>query len=113
MQDKPLVSVLMTAYNREKYIVEAMKAGVITLVTNCERATNELIIEGETGYYFAAGDVAGYISKIEALDSDRNLLLRMAELGMKKANELFESLVNTSNIEEVFFRSFMIGRQKK
>ena len=52
MQDKPLVSVLMTAYNREKYIVEAMKAGVITLVTNWEGATDELITEGKTGYYF-------------------------------------------------------------
>ncbi len=36
MQDKPLVSVLMTAYNREKYIAEAIESVLQSTYKNFE-----------------------------------------------------------------------------
>jgi glycosyltransferase involved in cell wall biosynthesis len=82
-------------------VVEAMKAGLVPLVTNWEGATEELIVQGETGFYFEPGDVNGYADKIESLNSERTWLKKMAKAGQKKANELFDPQINTRAIEEI------------
>lgn len=83
-------------------VVEAMKAGLVPLVTNWEDATAELIVDGETGFYVATGDAAGYANKIEGLHNNRNELKKMAKAAADKANELFNSKINTAIIEEEF-----------
>jgi glycosyltransferase involved in cell wall biosynthesis len=82
-------------------VVEAMKARLVPLVTNWEGATEELIVQGETGFYFEPGDVNGYADKIESLNSERTWLKKMAKAGQKKANELFDPQINTRAIEEI------------
>ena len=94
-------------------VVEAMKAGVVPLVTNWEGATEKLIIEGESGYYFKTGDVDGYANTIALLHADRKLLNQLAENGVKKANELFNPFVNTKNIEAVISNAYSGKKQKE
>lgn len=86
-------------------VVEAMKAGLVPLVSDWNGATAELIIEGETGFYFKPRDTDGYASKIETLHADRNLLNGIAKNGIKKANELFDPIINTKKIEEVYAKA--------
>lgn len=86
-------------------VVEAMKGGVVPLVTNWGEATGELIIDGETGYYFETTDAEGYASTIAMLNNDRILLHKIAEAGKQKANELFDPFTNTKIIEELLIKS--------
>lgn len=94
-------------------VVEAMKAGLVPLVTNWDGATEELIVQGETGFYFAPGDENGYSEKIELLNSNRTLLNKIAEAGRKKANELFDPVVNTIRIEDIILNSANDGMKNE
>ncbi|MEP7108250.1 MAG: glycosyltransferase family 4 protein [Ferruginibacter sp.] len=82
-------------------VVEAMKAGVVPLVTNWQGATEELIISGETGFYFKPGDVDGYSDKIDLLNADRKLLNQLSEKGKERSNKLFDPYVNSKKIEVI------------
>lgn len=84
-------------------VVEAMKAGAVPLVTDWEGATKELIIEGESGYYFETGDTEGYVNAIRSLNEDRKLLKDLSQNGIEKANKLFDPFINTKKIEEVIY----------
>jgi|SRR6185437_12730217 len=94
-------------------VVEAMKAGLVPLVTNWDGATEELIVERETGFYFAAGDADGYVAIISLLNSDRKLLHQIAANAIKKANELFDPFTNTKAIEEVIFKAYSKDKKIK
>ena len=94
-------------------VVEAMKAGLVPLVTNWEGSTAELIKDGSTGFYFEPKDAEGYARKIEELNSDRNLLNAVSLSAQKKANELFDPIVNTKIIEIDFVKVYTGSRQKK
>lgn len=83
-------------------VVEAMKAGVVPLVTNWQGATDELIVPGETGYYLATADAEGYTDKIISLHTNRALLKQLSKTGIEKANALFDPYINTREIENIF-----------
>lgn len=87
-------------------VVEAMKAGLVPLVTNWVGATQELIVQDETGFYFEPGDANGYADKIGLLNSNRDLLNKIAEESRKTANGLFDPVINTSAIEEIIVKAF-------
>ncbi|MEO8414413.1 MAG: glycosyltransferase family 4 protein [Ginsengibacter sp.] len=87
-------------------VVEAMKAGLVPLITNWEGATEELVIEGKTGFVFSIGNVEGYANTIAKLDADRFLLSTIRAAAIKKANELFDPFVNTKNIERVIIQDY-------
>ena len=86
-------------------VVEAMKAGLVPLVTNWDGATEELIVDGETGFYVEPGNANGYADKIALLNSGRDALNKIAASGRKRANELFDPLVNTKAIEEIIYKA--------
>lgn len=94
-------------------VVEAMKAGLVPLVTNWKGATEKLVIEGETGYYFEPGKAEAYAEKIGELNTNRNILNKIAQAAKIKANELFEPIANTKIIETVFLNAFISPRYKK
>lgn len=94
-------------------VVEAMKAGLVPLVTNWDGATEELIVQGETGFYFEPGDANGYAKTIELLDSNRALLNKIAAAGRERANELFDPLVNTRRIEDIIINAVNDGIKNK
>lgn len=84
-------------------VVEAMKAGVVPLITNWNGATDELVIENKTGFYFNVNDVESYVDKISQLNSDRKLLQSIALTAATVANKLFNPNQNTTDIESIYF----------
>lgn len=94
-------------------VVEAMKAGLVPLVTDWEGATAELIVHGETGFYIEPGDAIGYSRIIKTLNSDRISLMRIAESGKRRANQMFDPVKNTIAMEDVFFKAAQPGTQEK
>jgi len=94
-------------------VVEAMKAGVIPLTTDWKGATDELMIDAETGYYFKNGNVEGYASTIEILNKDRILLKEIALNGIKKANELFDPISNCLAIGSLIIQTDVASQKIK
>ncbi len=83
-------------------LVEAMKAGLVALVTNWEGATSDLLIENETGFYFEVGATNDYVNCIERLNDDRDLLKRISNNASQKARVLFDPLINTKKFEDLY-----------
>ena len=84
-------------------VVEAMKAGVVPLVTNWDGATEELIVQDESGFYFEPGDAKGYADKVALLNNGRTKLNKIAGNGIKRANELFDPVINAKGIEDIIY----------
>ena len=82
-------------------LVEAMKAGLVPLVTNWNNATAELLRDGENGFYIELDNAKGYAEKIEYLYKNKNILDNLSQNAAAKANEIFDPHLNTLNIESV------------
>lgn len=83
-------------------LVEAMKAGLVPLVTNWAGAVDELVAPGVTGYYFSAGASKDYADCIRMLNKERHLLQTLSRNSVERANRLFDPVKNTRRIEELF-----------
>jgi glycosyltransferase involved in cell wall biosynthesis len=83
-------------------LVEAMKAGLVPLITNWDGAVSELVIEYETGFYFEVGATDEYVKYIERFNDDRDLLKRISNNASKKAKVLFDPLINTKQFEDLY-----------
>ena len=82
-------------------LVEAMKAGLVPLISNWENATDELVVTGESGVYIKIGDAEGYAKAIMELNDNRGLLDKMSEQAVGKANQYFDPSKNTTAIEDI------------
>lgn len=83
-------------------LIEAMKAGVVPIVTNWDGAVDELIDYGTSGFYLNIGDVDGYVTLIKSLQNNRALLKTISNNCFVKANHYFNPLVNTQKFEDIF-----------
>ena len=94
-------------------LVEAMKAGLVPLVTNWAGAVDELVTPGVTGYYFLAGASKDYADCIRMLHKDRRLLQILSGNSIERANRLFDPVENTRRIEELFIAITAKNRNHK
>ena len=69
-------------------IAEAMAMGKAVISTRIE-AHSDLVVDGETGFYTRAGDVAGLREKIALLLDDTALAQRMGEAAARRMREKF------------------------
>lgn len=83
-------------------LVEAMKAGVIPLITNWNGATAELVIDAETGFYCPINDAEAYVKIITKLHHNRILMSSISKQASNKANALFNPINNALAIEAAF-----------
>jgi glycosyltransferase involved in cell wall biosynthesis len=83
-------------------LVEAMKAGVVPLITNWAGAVDELVTPAQTGYYFEVGAVNDYVECIKALSNDRKLLKQISDNTSHRANTLFAPIENTQKFEDIY-----------
>ena len=93
-------------------VVEAMKAGAVPLISNWKNATAELVLEGETGFYFETGDFEGYANRIAFLDKNRDILEQISVRGVELSTKLFAPAENTQIIENVIERSVLRSGRK-
>lgn len=94
-------------------VVEAMKAGLVPLVTDWQGATAELIIEGKTGFYVKPKDAEGYAKRIAILNDNRSMLDEICAAAKRKADELFDPAMNTRKVEVEFTNMFTMRRPEK
>lgn len=93
-------------------LVEAMKAGLVPLVTDWDGATSDLVISGKNGFTFKIGDVDAYANCLLHLNENRDLLYEMSEYASIKANNMFNPLKNVKVIEDVFIKAYSYKRNK-
>lgn len=86
-------------------LVEAMKSGLVPLITNWGGAVNELVIQGKTGFSFETGDVEEYVNILSQLNFNRESLSIISSAARERAMELFDPIVNIQNIEQIFMQA--------
>jgi len=86
-------------------VVEAMKGGLVPLISDWEGATAALVEEGETGYYFKTGDAGAYAKRIISLERNRALLSEISDKCSNVASNLFEPSINTNLFEAMFIKA--------
>lgn len=98
-------------------IVEAMKCGVVPIVSDIKSGIPELVHHGENGYRVGFDEIDKYSFYISSLNSDRDTLEEMRSLCIEKANRLFDPIIQTKAYEDAMFKSKtnynkMVFRQK-
>jgi glycosyltransferase involved in cell wall biosynthesis len=94
-------------------LIEAMKAGVVPLVTNWDGAVDELITQGSSGYYLKIGAVDDYVEAIKKLEANRGILHMISNNCTTKANLIFDPWENTKKFENVFLTLHQGGILRK
>jgi glycosyltransferase involved in cell wall biosynthesis len=94
-------------------LVEAMKAGVIPLITNWNGATAEFVIDAETGFYCPVKDAEAYVQIITKLHQNRMLMSSIAKKAINKANTLFNPVNNALGIESALVQVALSKRTLK
>lgn len=93
-------------------LVESMKYGIVPLVSKWEGAADELVVNNETGFQFAYKDFKSYADFISELYDMPEKLKSISLSAKKKADELFNAVINTKNIELEYF-NVAITKQRK
>lgn len=83
-------------------LIEAMKCGVIPIVTNLKSGIPELIDQNENGYLVDLGDHIKYCDYIISLTEDLIKRKTMSTLCIEKANLSFDANLQTIAYEEAF-----------
>jgi glycosyltransferase involved in cell wall biosynthesis len=79
-------------------LLEAMRGGTVPLVSNCPSAMREIVRDGQNGFVLDGTDPAAFVSRIEALMDDRELLGRL----MRNSRQTFVEQLNP----QVWLRAF-------
>ncbi|MGV8828589.1 MAG: glycosyltransferase family 4 protein [Breznakibacter sp.] len=77
-------------------LVEAMKAGLVPLVSNLPSGIPELVMDGRTGFRIELDDADGYVEAICHLNDNRNELKRLGENCAQLANDQFNAGCNAN-----------------
>lgn len=81
-------------------IIEAMKCGVIPLVSNLDGGIQELVMENVTGFKIKIDDSLAYANKIEFLIKNEVDAKRMRNNCIEFSKKMFQPILNTFIIEE-------------
>ena len=81
--------------------VEAMLASNPVIASD-SGASPELVVDGETGYLYPAGDAEALANRMERLIGKPGLVRTMGEAAQRRAKENFLSSLNTEKIEALY-----------
>lgn len=87
-------------------LVEAMKAGLIPLVSKLPGAIDEIIVHGESGFKNSIGDIDAYVEQIIILHADKEKKKHMSLCSKINADRYFGH-AETSHAYLQFFDSIM------
>jgi glycosyltransferase involved in cell wall biosynthesis len=83
-------------------VVEAMKYGLIPLVSYWEGAVADLVINGINGFSFQTQDAVSYAECIEKFANDPSRMQQLSTLSKKTADDLFSPIQNTIKYENAY-----------
>jgi glycosyltransferase involved in cell wall biosynthesis len=81
-------------------LIEAMKAGLIPLVNDIEGGIQELVVNDNTGYKIELNNINNFAERVIELESNALLKLNMRSNCISLANDLFNPVANTNEIEK-------------
>ena len=90
--------------NLPTVIMEAMATGLPVVSTNIG-GIPEMIIENETGFLVASGDIAGMADAIQTVIGDLSLAAKLGQSGHKRAQELFSIEKNVSELRALLTKT--------
>jgi glycosyltransferase involved in cell wall biosynthesis len=68
---------------------ESIAGGLVPVITDTCGVAGDLVVDGETGFTFAVGDVQTACKKIQLLAKERSTRFRMADKGFKRLKDEF------------------------
>ena len=68
-------------------LIEAMHYGCVPVVFDSFAAVHDLIKNGETGYIISNNDICQYVSVMDSLLNDDNLVTRLANKNLSNPND--------------------------
>jgi glycosyltransferase involved in cell wall biosynthesis len=84
-------------------VIEAMAQARPVIVPNMT-ALPEMVVEGESGYLFKKASHEDLAMKLKDLAANPELVKRLGMEGRKKAEELFDLIVNARHLKAIFER---------
>lgn len=94
-------------------VIEGMKMGLIPLVNDWGKTTDELIISGFTGFKIEGNLVKKYVEIIKSLYLKEYDLEILSISAKNKANELFNPIKNTDNIISLIISVIDLNENRK
>jgi glycosyltransferase involved in cell wall biosynthesis len=94
-------------------IIEAMKAGLVTVTSNIKSGIPEVIFDGETGFKIEPGNIEGYVNAIQRLSENRAELNRLSSKASSFANTNFDPEKQTANYINTFLMAEKYVREIK
>jgi len=93
-------------------LLEAMASGLPCVSTNVY-GIPEAIVDHETGLLVEPGDATALATALHTLRSDRQLRIRLAENGRKRARTVFDERIAARTAVESYNAAFAAGRPKE
>ena len=93
-------------------IIEAMKIGLVPLVSDLPSGIPEIIKNGVNGFTFPVNAPNKYADVIEKIDVDRNLLEKLKENAIKSTNDNFNPAVQADKYRKVI-NSLLNAKEKE
>ncbi|MBA4388066.1 MAG: glycosyltransferase family 1 protein [Verrucomicrobia bacterium] len=84
-------------------LIEAMAAGCVPVSSRIRGVTDTIIEHGKTGFLFPVGEMGDAVSAVRKLDSDRDLLCRMANEARERSRDRF----STEKVSDQYAESVM------
>jgi glycosyltransferase involved in cell wall biosynthesis len=92
-------------------VLEAMAAGLVVIGTTTG-GTGEILVDGEIGLTFAAGDETALARQIQRLLNDTTLYQRLAGTGQQRIMEGFDFLRMVDEIETILQRLIAVSEKE-
>ncbi|WP_209332842.1 glycosyltransferase family 4 protein [Lunatimonas salinarum] len=83
-------------------LIEAMSNGVVPLANHLAGITDFIITSGKDGFVIRKNRISDFISRIEQLDGDRELLCRMKQAARETVQQRFELSDIIKQYQQVF-----------
>ena len=94
-------------------LVEAMRKGVVPVVSDLRTGMRELVEDGKNGFLCPVGDIDCFVEKILFLKKNRDILSKFSNEAIKKVKQLFDYQTNLMKYKEVFEKTMLKRREKK
>jgi glycosyltransferase involved in cell wall biosynthesis len=94
-------------------VVEAMKVGLVPIVSDLESGLPEIVSDEDTGFRVSVGDVEGFVKEIVYLKNQPQILQHLSRNASAKANLLFDPQRQSKLIEDILKRTGQNNRNKE
>jgi glycosyltransferase involved in cell wall biosynthesis len=88
-------------------LIETMQYGVVPIANRLEGITDYIIENGESGYLISKNDISSYLNKLNKLNNDSDLLLKMKKKAKSRVIDKF-NLSKVCNDYDMVFRDAML-----